>query len=76
MCPPTNGSDGLEQEKFPDADPDANFNSNANFNASPSIAITVPEEVPDAGLRSLDHCRLLLILEAPNAVAPMLTALR
>jgi hypothetical protein len=43
MCPTANGS-GRELEKSLDAPP-------------PSIAITAPEDVPDAGLRSLDHCR-------------------
>ena len=42
MCPTANDS-GLEREKFPDA--------------PPLIAITAPEDVPDAGLRSLDHCK-------------------
>jgi hypothetical protein len=41
MCPTANGS-GVELEKS---------------EAPPSIAITAPEDVPDAGLRSLDHCR-------------------
>ena len=45
MCPTANGS-GPELEKFPDA--------------PPSIAITAPEDVPDAGLRSLDHCKYSL----------------
>ncbi|TAQ85693.1 Peroxidase [Chlorociboria aeruginascens] len=40
MCPTSNGS-GPELEKFPDA--------------PPSISVTAAEEVPDAGLRSLDH---------------------
>jgi hypothetical protein len=43
MCPTSNGSGGLELEKFPDA--------------PPTIAVTAPEDVPDAGLRSLDHCK-------------------
>jgi hypothetical protein len=37
-----NGS-GPELEKFP--------------HAPPSIEVTVAEDVPDAGLRSLDHCK-------------------
>jgi hypothetical protein len=41
MSTTPNGS-GPELEKFPDA--------------PPTIEITAPEEVPDAGLRSLDHC--------------------
>lgn len=45
MCPTANGS-GRELEK--------------PLNAPPSIAITAPEDVPDAGLRSLDHCRYSL----------------
>lgn len=36
-------SSGLVLEKFPDAAP-------------PSIEVTSPQEVIDAGLRSLDHC--------------------
>ena len=52
MCPTANGS-GLELEKFPDA--------------PPSIAITVPEDVPDAGLRSLDHCRYPLGIQSISA---------
>ena len=45
MCPTANGS-GRELEK--------------PLNAPPSVAITAPEDVPDAGLRSLDHCRYSL----------------
>ena len=45
MCPTEHGS-GPELEKFPDA--------------PPSIAIIAPEDVPDAGLRSLDHCKYSL----------------
>lgn len=45
MCPTANGSGGLQLEKFPPA--------------PPSIEITAPEDVPDAGLRSLDHCKHL-----------------
>jgi hypothetical protein len=41
MSTTPNGS-GPELEKFPDA--------------PPSIEVTAPEEVPHAGLRSLDHC--------------------
>jgi hypothetical protein len=41
-----NGS-GPELEKFPDA--------------PPSIEVTAPEEIPHAGLRSLDHC-----MSSPN----------
>jgi len=47
MRPTSNAADGLELEKFPDA--------------PPSIAVTAPEEVPDAGLRSLDHCKVSAI---------------
>jgi len=42
MTPTQNGS-GPELEKFPDA--------------PPSIEDTAPEDVIDAGLRSLDHCQ-------------------
>jgi hypothetical protein len=45
MCPTPNGSGGPELEKFPDSP------------APPTIAITAPVDVPDAGLRSLDHCK-------------------
>lgn len=57
MCS-TNGSAGHERdldtkqilEKFPEAD-------NRTPPPPPSIAITTaPEDLPDAGLRSLDHC--------------------
>ena len=41
MSTTPNGS-GPELEKFPDA--------------PPSIEVNAPEEVPHAGLRSLDHC--------------------
>lgn len=41
MSTTPNGS-GPELEKFPDA--------------PPSIEVTAPQEVPHAGLRSLDHC--------------------
>ncbi|RFU31428.1 Peroxidase, partial [Scytalidium lignicola] len=44
MCPSRDGSSS-ELEKFPDLPTDA----------PPSIGVTAPEEVPDAGLRSLDH---------------------
>jgi len=54
MCPTSNGS-GLELEKFPDA--------------PPTVAVTSPEDVPDAGLRSLDHCKFSGIF---NSFAPML----
>ena len=41
--PPTPNGSGPELEKFPDA--------------PPSIEVTAPEDVIDAGLRSLDHCQ-------------------
>jgi len=44
----TQPGSGLELEKFPDA--------------PPTIAITAPEEVPHAGLRSLDHCMYFHLL--------------
>lgn len=50
MCPTPNSSGGLEFEKFPDA-----------ALPPPTIAITEPEDVPDAGLRSLDHCKFVQV---------------
>jgi hypothetical protein len=52
MCPTANGS-RPEVEKFPDA--------------PPSIEITAPEDVPDAGLRSLDHCKYSLGVQSISA---------
>ena len=45
MCPIANGSSSLQLEKFPDV--------------PPSIKITTAEDIPDAGLRNLDHCKQL-----------------
>lgn len=45
--PPTPNGSAPELEKFPDA--------------PPSIEVTAPEDVIDAGLRSLDHCQSLII---------------
>jgi len=42
MCPTPNGSGPVELEK--------------SHHAPPTIAIHTSEDVPDAGLRSLDHC--------------------
>jgi hypothetical protein len=47
MCPEPNGP-GPELEKSLNPPP-------------PTIKVNEPEEVPDAGLRSLDHCKLVLI---------------
>lgn len=48
MSTPPNGS-GQELEKFPDA-----------AAPPPKIGLNLPEEVTDAGLRSLDHCKYLV----------------
>jgi hypothetical protein len=45
MCPTANGPAGHQLEKSP--------------NGPPAIEITAPEDAPDAGLRSLDHCTFI-----------------
>lgn len=48
MCPTANGPAGHKLEKPP--------------NGPPAVEITSPDDAPDAGLRSLDHCRCLFSL--------------
>lgn len=42
----------------------ANGSGELQKEAPPSIQVTAPPETPDAGLRSLDHCRWFLGLSA------------
>lgn len=48
MCPTANGPAGHQLEKSP--------------NGPPKIEVSSPEDAPDAGLRSLDHCMYLFNL--------------
>lgn len=52
MCPPSNGSGPVELEK--------------SHHAPPTIAIQTSDDVPDAGLRSLDHCEFSCAATVPR----------
>jgi hypothetical protein len=52
MCPTANGPAGHQLEKSP--------------NGIPAIEVSSPEDAPDAGLRSLDHCRCFAALKLPQ----------
>ena len=57
MCPTANGPSGHHLEKSP--------------NGTPAIEASSLEDAPDAGLRSLDHCRCFAALVAPpNTLSP------
>lgn len=63
MCPTPNG-DGLELEK-----------SNYDNSQPPSISITAPADVIDAGLKSLDHCKYSGYEVTPARNSPLLYSL-
>ena len=62
MCPPCNGSGPIELEK--------------SHHAPPTIAIQTSDDVPDAGLRSLDHCEFSCAATAPHIFFLSITCLK
>lgn len=50
--------------------PTPNGSAPASRDAPPTIAIQTSEDVPDAGLRSLDHCELSLVLKRVSSKSP------